>query len=117
MRTILNERNGALEHWSIGNQRCGKRRAIYSITPSLHHPVLLALLLAALHSPSSTFAQGSLTPPGAPAATMKTLQQVEPRTPISLVPITITNAGSYYLVTNLTAISGFSGITIAASGV
>jgi hypothetical protein len=27
----------------------------------------------------SAFGQGSLTPPGAPAPTMKTLQQIEPR--------------------------------------
>ena len=30
--------------------------------------------------------QGSLTPPGAPGETMKTLAQVEPRTPISSLP-------------------------------
>jgi hypothetical protein len=49
-----------------------------------------------------TLAQGSLTPPGAPVPTMKTLQQIEPRTPISSVPYTITASGSYYLTTNLT---------------
>jgi hypothetical protein len=31
---------------------------------------------------TTAFAQGSLTPPGAPAATMKTLAQIEPRTPV-----------------------------------
>jgi hypothetical protein len=40
----------------------------------------LALLFAFLHPPSSSFAQGALTPPGAPAPTMKSLAQVEPRT-------------------------------------
>jgi hypothetical protein len=41
-------------------------------------------LLAIFHLLSSiclsAFAQGSLTPPGAPMPAMKTLQQVEPRT-------------------------------------
>lgn len=50
---------------------------------------------------SSTWAQGGLTPPGAPAATMKTLAQVEPRTPISSAPVTLSQPGSYYLTTNV----------------
>lgn len=33
---------------------------------------------------SIAFGQGALTPPGAPATTMKTLDQVEPRTPEKL---------------------------------
>ena len=47
-------------------------------------------------------AQGSLTPPGAPAPTMKTLEQIEPRTPISddLVLYTVKTSGSYYLTAN-----------------
>src|SRR5208337_2996715 len=65
---------------------------------------------------STCLAQGSLTPPGAPAPTMITLSQIEPRTPISSAPFTITNPGSYYLTTNLTVSSG-NGIIIAASGV
>src|ERR1035437_719375 len=65
---------------------------------------------------STVFAQGSLTPPGAPAPTMKTLTQIEPRTPISSAPFTITAPGSYYLTTNLTVTSG-DAITIAANGV
>lgn len=60
-------------------------------------------------------AQGPLTPPGAPTPTMKTLDQIEPRTPISSLPFTITNPGSYYLTGNLTSIS--SGITIQADQV
>src|SRR5580698_1789256 len=55
---------------------------------------------------ATVFAQGSLTPPGAPAATMKSLDQIEPRTPISSAPFTITNPGSYYLAANLTVSSG-----------
>lgn len=61
-------------------------------------PLLLSTLSPQL---STVCAQGSLTPPGAPAPTMKSLDQIEPRTPISSVPYTISAAGAYYLVTNL----------------
>lgn len=57
---------------------------------------LTSLLLA-----GTALGQGSLTPTGAPSAGMKTLAQVESRTPISAPGHTITNAGSYYLTTNL----------------
>lgn len=63
------------------------------------------------------FAQGSLTPPGAPAETMKTLEQVEPRWPISSVPTNLTRSGSYYLTTNLTAGAGQNGITVSTNNV
>ncbi len=53
--------------------------------------------------PLSTLAQGSLTPPGAPAPTFKTLSQVEPRFPISDYQTNLTISGSYYLITNLFA--------------
>ena len=66
----------------------------------------LALLLSTLAFQLSTFAQGGLTPPGAPGPTMKTLQQIEPRTPISSITFVISQPGSYYLTTNLTAVSG-----------
>ena len=45
--------------------------------------------------------QGSLTPPGAPGETMKSLEQVEPRTPISSLPYTISESGSYYVVSSI----------------
>lgn len=45
---------------------------------------------------------GPLTPPAAPAPTMKPLDEVESRTPISSLPFTITESGSYYVTKNLT---------------
>src|SRR5664279_3196758 len=80
------------------------------------------LLLSTLNPQLSTFAQGSLTPPGAPAPTMKTLAQIEPRTPISSVPFTISVPGSYYLTTNVTTtvsnaiVITVSGVTLDLSG-
>lgn len=50
-----------------------------------------------------TEGQGSLTPGAAPAPMMKTLGQIEPRTPITNIPYTITQPGTYYLVSNLTS--------------
>src|ERR1019366_7708233 len=76
--------------------------------------VLCAILLAI----DRASAQGSLTPPGAPAPTMKTLAQVEPRTPISSVPYTISSPGSYYLTATLTNTGvGIDAITINADDV
>jgi hypothetical protein len=70
-----------------------------------------------LSSAIGLFAQGSLTPPGAPAPSMKTLAQIEPRIPISIIPTNITAPGSYYLTTNLVGAAGTNGITIFASNV
>lgn len=66
---------------------------------------------------ANLFGQGALTPPGAPAPTMKTLDQIEPRAPLSSLPVTISASGSYYLTTNLTGFSGTNGITVAANDV
>ena len=81
--------------------------------------LLLALVSVFSLQPSAVLAQGGLTPPGAPAPTMLSLNQIEPRTPISSAPFTITVPGSYYLTTNLAAY-GFvnrNGIIIATNGV
>lgn len=48
---------------------------------------------------------------------MKTLDQVEARTPISSLPFVITTSGSYYLVGSLTASQGTNGITVAVDNV
>ncbi len=66
--------------------------------------------------PGSIFAQGALTPTGAPAATMRSLDQIEPRTPISSLPFTISSSGSYFLTKNLSVASA-NGITINATNV
>ena len=76
-----------------------------------------AALLACIGFIHTTFGQGSLTPPGPPQPTMKSLSEVEPRTVIAALPITITNSGSYYLTGSLTGVAAFNGITIAASDV
>jgi len=79
-----------------------------------------ALLLSAFCLPLSVFAQGSLTPPGAPAVGMKSLNQIEPRIPIQSLgaapPYMITQAGSYFLTGNITVSSG-NAINIAVSDV
>jgi parallel beta-helix repeat protein len=48
---------------------------------------------------------------------MKTLEQVEPRTPIASAGYVITRSGSYYLTTNLTGVAGQDGITVNADDV
>ena len=83
--------------------------------------------LALLASTSIILAQGTLTPPAGPIApTMKTLSQVEPRTPLvagspgvaigATGTITISQSGSYYLTGNL-IVTGGDGISIFADGV
>jgi parallel beta-helix repeat protein len=66
---------------------------------------------------------GDLNPPGPPGATMVTLEEIEPRTPVETLPgssvalYVIEQPGSYFLTRSLTGESGKSGIVIAASHV
>jgi hypothetical protein len=88
--------------------------------------IAIALLaLATLNLQFSTvFAQGSLTPPGAPAPTMLTLSQVEPRTPVdathtpgnSFEKFIINQPGSYYLTSNINLTNG-EAVEITTNGV
>src|SRR5580658_9358313 len=86
---------------------------------------LAAALVSLLISTQSVLAQGSLTPPGAPAPTMKTLSQVEPRTIVAAAntpgdsgdTFIISQSGSYYLTTNMTGVSDQDCIEITANNV
>jgi hypothetical protein len=83
-------------------------------TTSLHLGALMCAVCFGL--PTSIFAQGSLTPSGTPGPTMKSLDQIAPRTPISSLPFTISSGGGYYLTKSLNIASG-DAITITVSGV
>ena len=87
------------------------------------------LLAAGAILPSAAFSQGPLQPPGPPAPTMNSLDQLhsaladinetqEKRFPITSVPVTITRPGSYYFIGSVN-FSGTTGnaITVAVSDV
>lgn len=87
-------------------------------------PYLLSALAAFTLIPA--YAQGPLTPPAGPVVpSMKTLDQIEPRTPISATntpgdaqsSFIISVPGSYYLTGKITGEVGKNGILITASGV
>ncbi|MFC1462665.1 right-handed parallel beta-helix repeat-containing protein [Verrucomicrobiota bacterium] len=56
-------------------------------------------------------------PPGSERSRMRTLNEIEPATPIHELPYVITNSGKYVIVGNLTGTNGHNGITIQADNV
>ena len=80
--------------------------------------LVFAVSLCGLFLAPTCFSQGVLTPPGAPAPTMKSLDQVEARTAITNTAslVTISQPGSYYLTHNIAVTSG-DAIDINANGV
>ena len=80
--------------------------------------IALRAALVLLIGVSALLAQGPLNPPGAPLPTMKTLDQLdtklEKRIPISSLPFSITQGGSYYFTTNL---AGAGSISVEADNV
>jgi hypothetical protein len=96
----------------------------------INHCLLAAtFFVATFFVQTAAWAQGSLTPPGAPAPTMKTADQIyaklEPRIPVgaNTTPgdandlFIISQPGSYYLTTNIVGVSGKNGIEISANDV
>src|SRR3989440_1246959 len=91
-------------------------------------PILIFGLFALILVPSA-IPKGTLPPPGAPAPTMKRLDEVEPRTNLQASPASagvdttnpnyhfiINQPGSYYLSANL-GVTKTNGIQISAEGV
>lgn len=100
----------------------------YCGTPMNPLRAVLPLLASSFLLEPCSFAQGPLNPPGAPGPTMKSLDQLdakldegnakaEKRTPISSLPFTIVEPGSYYLTSSLNNGGGGHGITVSASEV
>ena len=69
--------------------------------------ILLVMAATIIMAPALTMA-GNLEPTAPPGPTMKTLDEVEPRTPIkaSDLPMTINTPGSYYLAENVSTATG-----------
>ncbi len=85
----------------------------------------IALVLALASILAGPMSAGDLEPPSAPAPTMKTLSQVEPRIPINdatapgsaSATYEIFDAGSYYLTENLVGEPGKIGLVVHAPDV
>src|SRR5262245_50594054 len=84
------------------------------------------LVFAVAIGMTATLRAGDLNPPVGPiTSTMKTLTEVEPRTPISLTTTPgdgdslykITQPGSYYLTGNVQGVAGKMGIEVVSSHV
>ncbi|MFT3686773.1 MAG: right-handed parallel beta-helix repeat-containing protein [Phycisphaerales bacterium] len=67
---------------------------------------------------SRTAQAGPIAPPSGPiTSTGRTLSEIEPRTPITQLPFTITASGCYYLTGDLNTSSTGTAITVSTSGV
>jgi len=77
----------------------------------------ISLCIVTPLGPFGTALAGDLEPPGDPAPTMKSLDEIESRTPIreADLPLTINQPGSYYLVEDI--VTAGSGIVITAPNV
>jgi parallel beta-helix repeat protein len=82
-----------------------------------YHNVFLAVVAFTALFLATAFGQGNLTPTGSPAPTMKSLDQIEARTPIAFAGFGIGTPGAYYLTTNLVGFSGVNGINIVCDNV
>ena len=87
-------------------------------------PVLATFLTSLSSIAPGLIAQGPLTPPGAPLASMRTLAEIEPRTRLesltgdSTALYVINTAGSYYLSAgNVAGVNGKAAIAVNANGV
>ena len=80
----------------------------------------LAAIFTCIPIPT-VLAQGNLIPPGAPALTMRTLQQIEPRVDINKLAgdattvALISSPGSYYLTADLTGAAGKDTLRVASA--
>jgi len=78
--------------------------------------IVAVLMIITFIAANQIFA-GDLIPPGPPGPTMKTLDEVEPRTPITQLPFIIYDSGSYYFTQDLIIPKAGNGINIAADDV
>ena len=83
----------------------------------------VAVMMGTVWVAGHVFAQGNLVPSSAPAETMKTLQQIEPRIDVSTLTngpfatYVIAERGSYYLTADVQAATNRHGITVMADDV